>query len=892
LNPKLKLHEKSREDLVEQKDENIEWVACTKIGVGQSLRNGSLNGVPESWHHTDEGTLARIDEWISLGHPDRCCPRLSHILSLTSPNYLVTAQRLTAHCVREHDEGVRALTDMYRHYFAVDPEKVSLADSVLANEMRLVDEVLVEWKSLGKEGRHTVYLIARYAGEEQFARLWKAIWNDGLAAENQQGTAAVFAASAFLRTRSSYSANLIERSLETLSELILDDVIMCLIWSQEIRPHRDRALNNLLKLKGSHAARVIINHSHGAAEVPPCLPSAAKMLLDSEPGDPAVPIGVGLSLHTNPDFAIPIIVDWVNTSKTNHHYDSFFRWKVEQSDQRNLFRALALDAIKRDPVWHHPLAQIHCDLITQAQHAVEWIEETFDNDQSSRYNAGLVVAYLSELRESATPAIIHKLTRLGRTLHEKYGSRNEKDVLAESNLTDPNLPHHNELAAIALAKDVVFPTKKIDTQEILRCLKQLPFTYRALGSTQLDAALVAGNLLPYAEYYATNAELELEKLEKRLNSGEIDGQEFTWTAYWPNAALSFRRLWESRFKRISEAGISPPTRRLREDRNVWNEMRILAQLVEFFEVKYEPTNIQGMGTRRPEFVLRSPDGDAILEVATISAKPEDVREGAKMSTGGTTKKTLQNKLREKFNGCHGDYELPIIIAVQTRWDSGVDEFDFLNSLYGPLQFGFSSDKQSGELVEEGASRSVEKAFFYQPDVDCISAVARIGPSDFHDSFISGGLYRPIKIPRHPINSKLRVRLRDALFGPVPKRLVGEMSSVPGITTQEAEMLVKHGVDDISFFAAGMIDFPNDLHMERKRFEELRQEAKRLALIERSGRIEFLKSAQGVDLAPLHSQGIYTINQLLKHDRRPVTISEETWQAFRHEALNLKDGTPH
>ena len=118
-------------------------------------------------------------------------------------------------------------------------------------------------------------------------------------------------------------------------------------------------------------------------------------------------------------------------------------------------------------------------------------------------------------------------------------------------------------------------------------------------------------------------------------------------------------------------------------------MRLLAQLVGSFEVQYEPVGVPGMGSRRPEFVLKSPDGDLILEVATISSKPDDLREAAKMSTGGTAKKTLQSKLRKQFNGCKGEFKLPIVIAVQTKWDS--DKFDFLNSLYGPLGVSYSMD---------------------------------------------------------------------------------------------------------------------------------------------------------------------------------------------------------
>jgi hypothetical protein len=256
-----------------------------------------------------------------------------------------------------------------------------------------------------------------------------------------------------------------------------------------------------------------------------------------------------------------------------------------------------------------------------------------------------------------------------------------------------------------------------------------------------------------------------------------------------------------------------------------------------------------------------------------------------MSPGGTAKKTLQNKLREQFNGCEGDFTLPIVIAVQTKW--GSDEFDFLNSLYGPVGFSFSMAKEQGQLVEEGATRNIQQTFFNQSDVSCISAVMRIEPDASETGFLAGAMYRPIQDPSHPLNRKLWLRLRDAVFGHCPRILVEQMAVIPGISVDEAELLVKHGVDDISFFAAGMIDFPEDLPMAKTRFEQLRNQAERLALINRTGRIAYLNSAKGVDLTPLYDEGVYTVNQLLERNQKPQGVTEEVWASLKDEAVRLK-----
>ena len=73
-------------------------------------------------------------------------------------------------------------------------------------------------------------------------------------------------------------------------------------------------------------------------------------------------------------------------------------------------------------------------------------------------------------------------------------------------------------------------------------------------------------------------------------------------------------------------------------------MRILACLLDCFQAEYEPKGIPEMGTSRPEFLLKSPDGNILFEITSVSTKPEDVREGVKVSTGETLKKALQNKV--------------------------------------------------------------------------------------------------------------------------------------------------------------------------------------------------------------------------------------------------------
>jgi hypothetical protein len=125
-----------------------------------------------------------------------------------------------------------------------------------------------------------------------------------------------------------------------------------------------------------------------------------------------------------------------------------------------------------------------------------------------------------------------------------------------------------------------------------------------------------------------------------------------------------------------------------------------------------------------------------------------------------------------------------------------------------------------------------------------------------------------------------------LFGESPEELVAEMSRIPEISLDEAKTLVDYGVDDFSFFGTGAIEFPEGIPMEESRFHELHEEAKRLALIHQTGEIAYLRSARGIDLAPLHGEKIFTVRQLLETELRPAKIEEVLWNRLREEAAGL------
>jgi hypothetical protein len=113
-----------------------------------------------------------------------------------------------------------------------------------------------------------------------------------------------------------------------------------------------------------------------------------------------------------------------------------------------------------------------------------------------------------------------------------------------------------------------------------------------------------------------------------------------------------------------------------------------------------------------------------------------------------------------------------------------------------------------------------------------------------------------------------------------------MSRIPGISEEEARMLVEHGVDSLPFFAAGVIEPPRGLTIEKSRFEHLQREARYLVWINETGQIGNLRSAQGQNLSPLYEENVFTISRLLQKKDRPAGMDENLWQNLREEAATL------
>lgn len=848
-------------------------------------------GAPKGRHDLDDDFWKEAKAWIEDIHPVSCAHAFEAMFELHPYTYDGAFSLLLGHLVDIHAAGMSEIARVCGHLYHLNDEiEGPVLDAIRAHSGRLREEILERWEELEESpgGPEAAHVFFRSLPTDELAALVEEL----CATDHPDRGPAIFdralRAFAYPEEQSEAASAFFERNFERIVRMYPDHVVSYLLHSKGLEGIKDRCLDRLLETGGEDAARLIIG-KFLYEEPHPIILRSLQVLLDANPDDPMTDVGLVLALDIDAEQVLPILVDRVNALGGLSRFHGHLAWKMQQWDVSRLLDGLAEDALKKDEIIHDHLADTHFFLLRDAAVFCRWIKVNGIDEGNKRYVASIITSILSnddKVGDEDRDALIEAAHKL----HGRFGNHSLKEVQTATKLESiRGQPRHKRLLAIALAKDVLREPYVLKADEVLRRLKdEYPFTYKALGEQTLDDHIAKGEKFPFALMYEDGYEEMYRESEEALSAlkegeepREIDVLRFLSSA----RTLHTRELWEQRFKVILEAGYTVREGSLRKDYSYWVEMGFLAALAPHFEVVVEPDFIPNLEDKRPDFLLRSPDGEMILEVTHMEEGPDDVSDGVKTSLGLEVQKRIEKKWRKQFKMCEVDTGYPVVVAVEMRFPHQV-QHDMRNSLYGPFQVTWGRDTQTGDTVTEGVSRDDELAFFKREKVECISAIVGISPPEPESEYPNGELFRPIREPLHPIPLPLWVRLRNALFGPEPQYLLDEMGRIPTITEDEVRKLVARGIDHWQLFASGHFPFDEEIGIPEDRYFELRREAQRLDLIYRKDRLEYLPSAAGRDLTPFHEVKIFTLKQLLAADERPPSVPEDLWDVLREEASHF------
>lgn len=835
---------------------------------------------PDVFHLQDDVAAEKIRAWIERIHP-RCVEAFQALPAARYDNARVSACIL-AHLIRDHDATVgllaeKGLVEIHHEHWDQGVEA-----AIAAHAERLLDDLMQNAENIESLAGSTDVArdILRVAQPASFERAFTLVWGTHGPPPFPRLALGALNAAGWTPVHHAHAQRLLDERPLDVYDAFPSIAVQFAMRASALTERRDPLLETFLDHDPLGAAKVIAAASN-PCDLPRALLRATRTLLDRAPKARITCNAVAKCFDLDFDFAMPIAEEWVNRDReAKHAFDSRLSWAIRQHAARAL-PILAEGAIRSAGRSVQLLADLHHSRIENNDVIADWAEANYHRPEATAYVAKLMTEALSQLNDDDPTAA--RLRRVAVLLHKDHGKGCLAEYERDYNLKNSQLVGRLNLNALAQLRDVLDERRKLDPARFLATLKRYPRTYAALGGSAVDRNLAKGKFPTKAWLYDEDAEGKIRDLDNELAYGKITSDTHALLVHPYAWFIHERERWEHRFEAITAAGVPIPldySRRLREKDVMWNEMRLLARLVTKFKCTLEPTNVKGFGTKRLDFLLESEDGTLIFELVTIGKKPDDLRTCVKMGTGGEIKHALQRKFREQLGDGSTPPDYPLIVAVQS--DDDLDDFGILNSLYGQFSVTCVIHKETGHIVSDGPSRKNKDAFFELPQIKHVSVIAGITGWDRPDGSIRGRLHRPLHEPRLPLSPKLWLRLRTALYGSLPEELIADMMRVPGMTREEAELLVNAGIDDNDFFAAGVLAKPPDLAMIAARWSELQVEARHKDTLIRTNAIADLRAAASVDLAPLHHAGIYLITQLYAKEC-PATFPQGAWDVLRDEA---------
>jgi len=847
-----------------------------------------LDDIP-SIFHPDEEEWEEISSWTTSIHDEGKCEEAIEILTDTEGgNYRATAHHLLAHMIEEHNftlEDIAPVLESY-HYYHTDQQR--LAD-VYANESnRLANELKQELGDLPKSPgiKRCLQLLIFYGlNESKLRELWSYTWEEGRYKNRKDVAELLFRQAAFKEDFFDLIEDVLEDKFDWLAEENLEYLLQAFLFSETLSGIREKYLEKLISEKEAEAAKIIVRNT-GHKEI--SVPQTKKIYkLLEEKGEKFASKAMALWLRNNFEEALPHLCELINRKHLNASFSHELQQAVKSTNPPQVFEKLAENVASTDENLPDFLASSHCRLLKYDEDVIlSWLEDNWDRPELQKYSAGICVETLSE---PGLNEIKREFMEIAEKIFDKFGSRRREDVYEENKLKGRKDDKGQRQKALSLVQEIKEASYDLDVDSFLETIKKYPSTFEAFGGKSLEDFVNRRDMIPcYAWVYEMDIQNRKSEFEKLLAEYEDTDESSPLGLHLELKRIAeaeeFRKIWEKRFDILLDSKNAIEERRVREDYTYWTELRFWAQLEPHFDVTVEPEKIPGLEDKKPDFLLNSPEGNLILEVTSLQKSPKELEERVKTSLGLRPQKGLKDKWKKQFKKCDEDPGLPIVIGIEVKSESQL-MMDLPNSLYGPLSIRMTTDKLKG-AIEEGTTRDLDRAFFGRDNIECISAVVGICPEIIPKEDLNGELFRPFYRPHNKINWRLWVKLRDALFGSDKEHLIERMMKIPTITTEEAESLVEHGIDDPGYLASKRVTFPGGLQIPHERFEDLQGWAENLVRYQSSNHVSILNSVNKEVVEKLADEEIRTVEDVIEAEQKPDNIEEKTWEELRKEACEL------
>ena len=349
----------------------------------------------------------------------------------------------------------------------------------------------------------------------------------------------------------------------------------------------------------------------------------------------------------------------------------------------------------------------------------------------------------------------------------------------------------------------------------------------------------------------------------------------------------YQLYWENIFKILEQHNIKIGKNKRHDIKNGWSylaEAEVLSRLAPHFDkIKPDP-KIPEFNPKKLDALIEHDGEQALIEVKAVHEKwEESLSHGAiTVIPGSKVNNVLRDKFKEQLKKGKANPGIPILIILCLEGFMGLEMAEVTNAVYGILQYSDKRRNDTHEIVEEGLTRD-EKAFYDIEGTEIVTAIGAYRRDCDKDDSLVGKLYPSRKPPTNKMSQKLKLRIRNALFGDSETSNWKSLMKVPEIDERMARLLYEHGIDDIGILAGIQTNEYDIDGVSQENLLRLQKEAIRVNDAILKGSVGFLRGIDQKTFDVLQSKGIYLISKILELEAPPEGISHEVWSSLKEDA---------
>jgi len=702
----------------------------------------------------------------------------------------------------------------------------------------------------------------------------------------------------FIKNKEGFSKSLTERLIEVSENVNQDNtdiLIQCLVRALLIDKNSVLPiLEKEIERRGYPAASKYIHIARFRENFPILLLKKAVQVIEAEtPENEMIDDALAQIYEADPGFVVERLRERVNIGHRVPFASVMLKYNIQKAGASPVIKMLEEEINNGTLTMTYFGDSILKDFFVSGQELVEWCKKWKDDKNKETVVLRSLAGILTDLMNYQPSSVRDDAIAIVKEFATKKGT-DYNELTKVINLgKDPNVGAEYKEASIKalyVINQILHPPIQINTAILERNLKNFPHLTEAIGYDWLVRSSKSKS--PHLLAYIYSEEPDFSKIEELAKKFESEKNEKKRLGialqynFLASAALE-QLYWEQIFKTLDDYSLKIPSSKLRDSDNaesILAEAEVLARLAPHFKVELEP-DIEEFRPKRLDAKIECNGQEALIEVVAVDEKIElEVAHGGISVPGGKVKNVLLTKFKNQLKSGEADPEIPVVLILGLK---NLDDSDVGDAIYGQLKFRFKTRTDTQQIVEKGVIRS-NNSFYEEKNSDIVSVIAAYKRDYKRKDSLIGRLYRPPYqiLPRNPMSSDFRLKLRNALFGESENSYWQSLLKIEGVDESTSKKLHAGGIEDLEILAMATDAELRIQGFEVQQLQKFQVEAKRILNALATDSIKFLKGIDQTAYDSMTKKGIHLITQVKELTGAPEGVNSSTWGVIMADAKRI------